>query len=87
MRRDLREESRRSYGTRDKNATVEELNAGALCRIADSLEKMEKPYLRLLDDVACLRREYQERGDEIERLGRVVAGLRGHITKLKKETP
>ena len=62
----------------------DQLKIGCLQRIADSLEKMEAPYLRLIGDVESLTRCREELIAETEHLSRCNSNLRGAITRLKK---
>lgn len=86
--KDFRKVSRGGYGCEckdgDNRCSTDKVNAGSLQRIADSLEHIEKPYLKLIDDAESLRRLYQENINQIERLRRSNAALRGQITKMKK---
>ncbi len=81
--KDYREESRKNWGTTGEGLTIEQINLGAFLRIADSLERMEKPYKKLLDDTDYLQRRHKENLDRIEYLERSRAALKGVITKIK----
>lgn len=81
--KDYREESRTRWGTHDEKIDREQLKLGALLRIADSLEKMEKPFDRLIRDVQY----HQERADglskSLTKAEHRIAGLRGYIKRTK----
>lgn len=80
-----REESKKGWGTDQKTAlSDDQLEIGCLLRIADSLEKMEAPFKRLLDDNEYLGRRVKEQNAEIDELKRSNAALRGAITRMKK---
>jgi hypothetical protein len=85
--RSYKEESRRiAWGTSAEGAglTLNQINTGCLLRIADSLERMEKPYLSLLRDAEVLKKSCELREREIGNLHNRIAGYKAHITKLKR---
>lgn len=65
--------------------TTENIKVGALQRIADSLERMEKPHLDLIRKVEYLDRRRKELRDEVESLKRRNRSLKGWVTRLKKK--
>lgn len=65
--------------------TSENINTGSLQRIADSLEKIEQPYLKLISEIKFYSDAYNRQGITIQKLLRKNAALRGVITKLKKK--
>jgi hypothetical protein len=81
---EMRELSRRNWNS-IRVPEVEYINCGALLRIADSLEKIERPYAKLLEDLKWSNNQLESYRREVERLANVNAGLRGQITKLKKQ--
>jgi hypothetical protein len=84
MKKYFKEESRRDFYREADRLTFDEVRLGALMRIADSLERLEKPYLALLDKVKLYRGLYE---DELERrrgLERSNRALRAWVTRLKK---
>lgn len=88
IRKEFRDESRKNYGCDVEGAeglSLERLNTGSLMRIADSLEKMEQPFTRLLDEIEYFRRRNKALNADIEFLRRSNAALKGQITKLKKK--
>lgn len=79
-----RDESRRNWGTKD-SMTLDQIQLGALLRIADATEQMcrdredlERKYRNM-----CTRRGHYREALEAER--RKNAALRGVITKLKRK--
>lgn len=83
--KDFRDESRKSYGSAREQITIEEIKVGALLRLADSIERMEKPYVQLLNDVERFRKRLREEKAENVILTRRIAALQGVITKMKKK--
>lgn len=81
-----REGSRTNWGVikGDAKLTIEQINCGALLRIADAVELMAKRYTDLIDQ----RDHQQRRADRLEeslyRLHRSNAALRGHLKRAKK---
>lgn len=84
MSNDFKDGSKKNWIGHTKKLTENEIKVGCLQRIADSLEKMELPYLRLLDDVAHLKEKHRERNAAIDHLNRRIASLQGVITRMKK---
>jgi ribosomal protein S17E len=84
--RSYKEESRRiRWGTSGEGSlTLDQINTGCLLRIADSLERMEEPYLVLLRNVEVLKKSCETRESEIENLRNRIAGYKAHITKMKR---
>ena len=82
-----REESRLNYGTEDEGPMLDSgIQLGALLRIADSLEKMQRPFTDLLSERKRYE-EYYRSGQKRERkLERQIAGLRGAITRMKNKS-
>lgn len=83
--KDYREESKANYGI-DGEIAREHLNTGALLRIADATEKMASNYTRMESDLKWYKEKYDEKNKEIKRLGRVIAALRGHLTRAKSKS-
>jgi len=81
-----REESKSDFGTtieETKNITIEQLNTGAILRIADATEKMASNYVRMENDLATYKRRAELKESEIRYLLKSNAALRGHIKWLK----
>ena len=82
--RSYREESRSDWGTRDEGGfSLDQVNAGALLRIADAVEKMAESYdlMRRDRDVWKERALSAERRLDTER--RRTAALRGWIKRMR----
>lgn len=82
--RSYREESRKDWGTSSDSAlSIEQINSGAILRIADAVEKMARNYSDLIDD----RNWQKERADRslarADKLERSNAALRGHLKRAK----
>lgn len=85
MFKSYKEESKSNWGmTTDQNLNIEQIQLGAVLRIADAVEKMAQNYDTLLTDRDWYKRRYQEQSEVISRLQRSQAGLRGYIKRLKK---
>lgn len=83
-----RHESRADWGATlevDQSPDRDQIKLGALLRIADSLEKIEKPFKQLLADVEFYRNSTRALQARNETLSKRCAAYRGIITKLKKE--
>ena len=79
-----RDESRKDWGTKqDGKLTLEQINTGALLRIADATEAMAKEYNRLIGENEYLQKRHRNQLAELERLRNQNRGLRGAITRLK----
>jgi hypothetical protein len=81
-----KEESRKNWGEDipDNNTfCIDQIRVGAILRIADSLEKMEKPITRLMDDVTYYKKLNEELKKENLKLAHSIAGLKGYIKNLK----
>ena len=82
----LREESKKDYGATSENKlALEQINTGAMLRIADAAEAMAKNYVQLQADCERYKRWYAEERDKVAKLGRSNSALSGQITKLKKK--
>jgi hypothetical protein len=90
---DYREASRRNWGTEKEDnirLNMEQINCGALLRIADATELMAKNYAQLQSDLERYKRWYNDSDERNTRLRRTNQALRGHLTRLgnqiEKET-
>lgn len=83
-----KEESRKDWG-RDlcptQQITSDNIELGALLRIADAAEVMAQNHQQLIDERDRYKRWYEQKKQIAERLRRRNAGLRGYITRLKKK--
>lgn len=93
MARDYRHESRRNYLSADDcNFTPEQLNTGALLRIADSMERIEPNiaaaaarFVALQEEAERLRRLVRYYETTLKRERRRSAALKGHLAKAKRK--
>lgn len=65
--------------------SLEQINTGALLRIADATEKMASRYTELLNETERLKRREDEQRSAINRLYRRISSLKGVITKLRRK--
>jgi regulator of replication initiation timing len=84
----IKDESRKNW-THDesKKVTFEEINTGALMRIADAVEKMAERYTELIHDKEFLEVRVKRLHERNEFLERSNASLRGHLRSAKKVKP
>ena len=83
--KDYREKSREPWGAnQESNLSIEQLQCGAILRIADAVEKMVEPFAKLTKERDWYKKQSDECCDEIGRLARCIRSLKGKITKLKK---
>lgn len=83
-----RKESRSDWGRtlpEGENIETEGIKLGAILRIADSLEKIEQPYLQLLNDVEWTRDRNKLLRAANDRLHKQVAAYKGIIKRMKKK--
>ena len=62
-----------------------EMQIGCLQRIANSLEKMEKPFQQLVSERDYFSRKSDRLSNENDRLRRQVAAYQGIIKRMKKQ--
>lgn len=84
--RDHRELSKQNWELGDDHLgqNIKDLELGCLLRIADATEVMAKNYNKLLDDTAHYKGRLESEQEITKRLMRRIAGLKGHINRLKK---
>lgn len=81
-----RNESRADWGIeQDGSLTIEQINCGAILRIADATEKMAESYDRVRNQRDYYESRAKSLGAEVDRLVRQRNALRGVITKLKRK--
>lgn len=78
----FKEESKKSWYT-TMPVTNDDLQTGALMRIADATELMASNYVKLQNDYKYMRESRDGWQVDAERLKRSNAALRGHIKRLK----
>lgn len=85
----FRQESRSDYGvtaSENYNLTNEQLQLGALLRIADASEKMATNYTDLQNRMDWYKRQYENAVRRSEKLQRQVNAYKGIVKKLKKKS-
>ena len=83
--KNYREESRKHGWGQDGKMCIDQLKLGCMLRMADASEVMAKNNQQLINDKEKYKRWYKEEQAKNERHGKTIAGLRGYITRLKKE--
>ena len=79
-----RDESRANYGSDQVgNLSLEQLQTGALLRIADASEAMAKEHSRLIAREKFERNRANVLAGDVAYLERRIAALKGVITKMK----
>lgn len=82
----LKDQSKKEFSIMGTSASHEEIRTGCLQRIADAQELMAKNYKLLIDERNFFRRRMEEEIACCKRLVRRNNSLRGHITRLKKQS-
>lgn len=86
MSDNLRDRSRNEFSPKSKESmTFEEVQLGAIQRIADSLERIEKPFKELIESNEYLRKRVRNQNDEIHKLEKKMRSYKGWITRLKNQ--
>jgi hypothetical protein len=86
--RAYKEESKSNYGAyleKGCNPNREQIKLGAILRIADSLENIEKPFKKLLDDAQRYEKYYREEVAANKKLSKRIAAYQGIINRMKKQ--
>jgi len=86
--KNYREESKSNWGAicePHENISHEQLQTGAILRIADATEKMATNYTALQSDRDYYKRRLESVQADNRHLYKQLSGLRGEITKLKKK--
>ena len=85
MRKYYKAESRKEfYRETTESLSVEEIQLGAVLRIADATEVMAKSHAKLQSDLAFYKRRVGSLVEDLDRAHRSNAALRGYIKRLKK---
>ncbi len=84
MSETLRDTSKRAFIASVPNPTHQDIQTGAIQRIADATEAMAANHIKLTADRDWWKQDAEGRSREIDRLTRSNAALRGVITKLKR---
>jgi hypothetical protein len=86
MSQSYRQSSRGEWFPADGRATDrEDIKTGCLQRIADATEKMAQSHADLIASRDRYKRWYEDKSAECEQLARTIAGLRGTITRMRRE--
>jgi len=81
-----RDESRINWGTEsNKGLTLEQINTGALLRIADASEKMAQRHTELIRDRDYWERRCRNAEESLNQERRRTAALRGHLKRAKSK--
>jgi hypothetical protein len=81
----LNEASRKAYDTHGERPTFEEIQTGALQRIADATELMARSYITLIKSRDNYKQMYENSCTREAGLRRRITALRGVITRFKKQ--
>ena len=86
----FQEESRERYGRnfcgdKSQNASTDEIKVGVLLRIAEAVEKMAVDHDNLVRQRDNYKRWWEEEKDHRKNLEHHACGLRGVITRIKKQ--
>lgn len=81
----FKEESKKSdWGTTtDAPLNIEQINLGAMLRIADATEKMAQRHTELIDQRDYYKSERDRLWKEVNRISHSNAALRGHLRRIK----
>lgn len=79
-----RDESRKGWGTEGDGLTRDQIQTGALLRIADATELMAKTHADLAQSRDYYKKRFEEELAITRSMRKANAALRGHIGRLKK---
>lgn len=81
-----REGSKTNWGTETENGklTVDQIQLGAVLRIADSLERIEEPYRKLIQENEWYIKRHGEHRAQIQKLRNQLRGTKAALTRIKK---
>ena len=85
---DYKKASRSNWGTelpKDQNLNREQIQLGAILRIADATEAMAENYVKLQSDLAWYKENYYKAIGRCNDRDRTISALKGHITRLKNK--
>lgn len=82
-----REASKKNWGlfSKGESATIEEINAGSLQRIADATEILTSKHVQMSKDLDWYKKKYDEHGEEIKALRKLNSSYKGVITRMKNK--
>jgi hypothetical protein len=81
----IRQASKENWNLPAVGNTIDVMRTGALMRIADSLEKMERPFLSMLEETARAKSNMESTYKTNAHLYRRIASLKGVITRQKRK--
>lgn len=81
----LKKTSKQDFAQKDKVATFQEIQTGAIQRIADATEAMADDHIRLKRQLEIFKQKSNHLQKMLEREVRSNAALRGHIKRIKKK--
>lgn len=84
--KNYRDESRTNWGTSQEcSLNLDQINTGAILRIADATEVMAKHHQDLINDRDWYKKRYEEGLEDLKKLDRKITAMKGVITKLKRK--
>ncbi len=83
--KNYKEESRKNWGTSDDKLSIEQIQIGAILRIADAAEAMAKNHVQLQNDYNNMLESRNYWRNEAESLRKSNISLKGVITKTKNK--
>lgn len=84
MNKTLKEHTRTNWVSNAEKPSMEEIQLGAILRIADTLDKMAVPYQQLMKEIENYKMHLEEARFEISRLRLLVNSSKKQIKKLKE---
>jgi tRNA G18 (ribose-2'-O)-methylase SpoU len=86
--RDYKKQSRGNWGTDDPETvalSMDQINCGAILRIADAAEAMAVRHTELIDRNKYLEKRNTELAERRDELYRSIYALKGHLTKMRNK--
>jgi hypothetical protein len=84
--KDYKKESRSDWGSDQETALCrDQIQLGAILRIADATEKMANSYQQLIDNRDLYKRWYEEERERTKKLYKRLTATKAWITRLKKQ--
>ncbi len=84
--KNYKDQSRINWGTTSETLTLEQINTGAILRIADATESMAKNYTQMERDLKYYKELSERRGESLIKSHRLVSSLKGHLTRHKNKS-
>jgi hypothetical protein len=86
MGKSLKEQSKLDwFSTGDENLSLNQINTGAILRIADATELMAKDRIQMEVNLAWYEKRYDELKADNKRMAKRIAAYQGHLNRLKKK--